>query len=410
MKIVHINHSDDIGGAAIAAFRLCTAMCRAGVDSKMLVYRKLRRDDPMVEEVLHSKVSLILHQVRIRIVKILIRLLFKPFGTFSIPITGVKIHNHRLIKEADVIVLHWISSNMMTMRELKKILCLRKPVFWVLHDCYPFTGGCHVPMECNRYTNNCRDCKFVKRLRWYNIAYKELKKKQTVFDYPNLHFIGPSQWIVNCAKNSTLLGSKDVRVCRNIIDTELFKPNDMADKKEKIGLDPSKKTILFIAASAKDVYKGQKYLNDTLRLLPNEKYQCVVLGADAECGDVSISTFCLGYVSDEAKLVEIYNLADVLILPSLAESFSLVVAEAMACGVPCVGFSCTAIPGLITHKVTGYLADYRSSESLVEGIRWICEESEYNSLSMACIDFIEENCSYHQVLKIYSVVTDSVIR
>lgn len=404
MKIVHINHADNIGGAAIAAYRLSIAMCRAGVDSKMLVYRNLRENDPMVVGLLSSRLSLFFHQVRIRLLTLFIKYYFKPFGTFSIPYSGMSIHNHPLVKSADVIILHWVSSGMMTMKELERILSLGKPVFWMMHDSYPYTGGCHFFWECDRYTKGCEDCLLIGRNCGRGIAHKEFLNKAGVFRYKNLRFIGPSQWEVDCAKRSSLLKGKTVDVCRNVIDTELFRRKNVEDLKSKIGLDAHKNTILFSAVSVKDVYKGLHFLLEAINMLPPEKYQCVILGADSSDLSLEMKTFCLGYIRDEQQMSEIYNLADVFVLPSLAESFSLVIAEAMACGVPCVGFNCTAIPGLISHKKNGYLAKYKSSESLAEGVRWICEESDYRSLSDESVSFIEENCSFHKVREIYKVI------
>ena len=404
MKIVHINHADNIGGAAIAAYRLSTAMCRAGVDSKMLVYRNLRKNDPMVVGLLSSRSSLFFHQVRIRLLTLFIKYYFKPFGTFSIPYSGMSIHNHPLVKSADVIILHWVSSGMMTMKELERILSLGKPVFWMMHDSYPYTGGCHFFWECDRYTKECEDCLLIGRTCGHGVAHIESQKKASVFKKNNLRFIGPSQWEVDCAKRSSLLKGKQVDVCRNVIDTELFRRKNVDDLKKGIGLDAQKKTILFSAASVKDVYKGWNYMAEAIKMLSPKKYQCVVLGADSTDLSFEMKTFCLGYIRDEQQLSDIYNLADVFVLPSLAESFSLVIAEAMACGVPCVGFNCTAIPGLISHKKNGYLAEYKSVESLVMGVRWICEESDYKSLSDESISFIEENSSFHKVREIYKVV------
>lgn len=48
MKILHISVSDKIGGAAIAASRLNTAMIMAGWNSKLLVLYKRSIDDDVV--------------------------------------------------------------------------------------------------------------------------------------------------------------------------------------------------------------------------------------------------------------------------------------------------------------------------------------------------------------------------
>jgi glycosyltransferase involved in cell wall biosynthesis len=40
---------------------------------------------------------------------------------------------------------------------------------------------------------------------------------------------------------------------------------------------------------------------------------------------------------------------------------------------------------MISHKETGYLAKYKSSEDLAEGIHWVLEHSDKQKLSENCI-------------------------
>lgn len=53
-----------------------------------------------------------------------------------------------------------------------------------------------------------------------------------------------------------------------------------------------------------------------------------------------------GYVDEDAK-VDVYNLADIFVFPSLLEGFGMVVAEAMACGVPVVSSNAASLPEVV---------------------------------------------------------------
>ena len=44
--------------------------------------------------------------------------------------------------------------------------------------------------------------------------------------------------------------------------------------------------------------------------------------------------------------------------------------EAMACGVPCVGFNVGGIPEMIDHKANGYVAAYQDAQDFADGIVW----------------------------------------
>ena len=52
-----------------------------------------------------------------------------------------------ILKEADIINLHWINGGFLSLKSLEKLSELNKPVVWTLHDMWAFTGGCHYNSE-----------------------------------------------------------------------------------------------------------------------------------------------------------------------------------------------------------------------------------------------------------------------
>jgi N-acetyl-alpha-D-glucosaminyl L-malate synthase BshA len=63
------------------------------------------------------------------------------------------------------------------------------------------------------------------------------------------------------------------------------------------------------------------------------------------------------YLGKQLDIVSILGCADVLLFPSDTESFGLAPLEAMACEVPVVATKTGGIPEVVTHGVTGYLAE-----------------------------------------------------
>jgi glycosyltransferase involved in cell wall biosynthesis len=83
---------------------------------------------------------------------------------------------------------------------------------------------------------------------------------------------------------------------------------------------------------------------------------------------LGIKTYYLGHISDDRLLCDIYNCADVCVVPSRVESFCLTALEAQSCGVPVVAFDTCGLKDIIVNSKTGFLADSFSHKDLAKKI------------------------------------------
>ena len=68
--------------------------------------------------------------------------------------------------------------------------------------------------------------------------------------------------------------------------------------------------------------------------------------------------------------------ADMLLYPTFFDTFGLVIAEAMACGIPVVTTLCAGASDLVQHGKTGWLVDDpRNIDALAEGVRLLVNDS-----------------------------------
>ena len=136
------------------------------------------------------------------------------------------------------------------------------------------------------------------------------------------------------------------------------------------------------------------YLIEACRQL-GDLCEVVILGGHAEevVAQLPMKAHPLGYVNDEQRIVDVYNAADVFVLPSLSENLPNTIMEAMACGVPCVAFKVGGIPEEIDHLKNGYVAAYRDANDLAKGIEWILQKADYEALSQQAV---------HKVMQCYS--------
>ena len=93
-----------------------------------------------------------------------------------------------------------------------------------------------------------------------------------------------------------------------------------------------------------------------------------------------------------------YNVADVYALPSLADNLPNTLLEALACGIPCVGFDVGGVGEVIRPGETGFLAPPESSESLAWSIHQVFELSPeaWQGLSQRCREVAETEYNLDQ--------------
>ena len=82
-------------------------------------------------------------------------------------------------------------------------------------------------------------------------------------------------------------------------------------------------------------------------------------------------------------MAEIYNAADLFVIPSLEDNLPNTVMESMACGTPCVGFDTGGIPEMIDHGCNGYVAHHKSAEDFARGIIVLLQEADYPAYALA---------------------------
>jgi glycosyltransferase involved in cell wall biosynthesis len=161
------------------------------------------------------------------------------------------------------------------------------------------------------------------------------------------------------------------------VDHEVFRPYDDVTKK---------KGRLMVTSSSDVPMKGLVPLLEAIAKLRVERdIDLVVIGQPRPKGRVAQTMTRLGLedivhtisgVSDE-ELARLYGEAEVAIVPSLYEGFSLPAIEAMSCGVAVVATTGGALPEVVgTSGETGLLVEPNDPEALVAAIRELLDNEE----------------------------------
>lgn len=389
MRVLLINTSERIGGAAVAASRLMETLKNHGIKTKLLVRDK--QTDQITVVALKRSWKLIAKFVWERFV-IWKANHFQKNHLFAVDIanTGTDITALPEFQQADIIHLHWINQGMLSLNNLNKILASGKPVIWTMHDMWPCTGICHHARECTLYQTECHNCPFINQGKQkHDLSYRIFHKKKQIYRQYHLTFVTCSHWLEEQAKQSALLSGHTITCIPNPINTNLFKPRNKQEARALCQLPLNKKLLLFGSVKITDKRKGVDYFIESCHLLakqhPELKEQLCVVTFGQQSEELKdllpFDMRALNFVSNEHQLVNIYNAVDVFVTPSLEENLPNMIMEAMACGIPCVGFQVGGIPEMIDHLHNGYVAQYKSTEDLANGIYWTLTDPDYASLS-----------------------------
>jgi glycosyltransferase involved in cell wall biosynthesis len=162
------------------------------------------------------------------------------------------------------------------------------------------------------------------------------------------------------------------------VDIDLFKPLP------EVEVVPGR---LVTTASADVAMKGLKFLLEAVAKLRTERddVHLVVIGKRKPGGASDATIKRLGLEDhvefitgvEEQRIIELYSEAEMAVVPSLYEGFSLPAIEAMACGAPLVGTTGGAIPEVIGKDGdTALLVPPGDSEALAAKIRWGLEQDD----------------------------------
>lgn len=412
MKILIINTAENKGGAAVACNRLHEALLQNGHDSKMLVRQKSSNDSTVIEftqSIIRKKINLFFFFLELFILKF-----FKKDGVdFSLPWFGPALHKHPLVKEADIIHLHWVQNSFLTLNCLKKLQKLKKPIVWTLHDMWAFTGGCHYNIECRKFETSCEHCPQLKNTAVVDFSRSTFSNKQKIYSTKNT-IVAPSQWLANEARASSLLKNNSINVIPYNIYFDLFKPVNKNTAKKSFGIEESKKIILFVSMNVEDHRKGFEYFKQSIIELENNienwcnDYEVLAIGRNTDIKHFNTKIHYTGRLSDVDKISMAYAAADVFVAPSLQDNLPNTVIESLSCGTPVVAFNIGGMPDMIEHKENGYLAESKNSKSLSEGILYCLSNDMKESCRNKVLNTYSSSLISKKYIDLYKSCIDEV--
>ena len=372
MRVVIINRSDHLGGAAIASSRLAAALRQQGVDARMLVADRGTEGDHVAiagsafarkKAFLTERWGIYWRNGRRR------DTLFK----IDTATHGLDVSRHPWVREADVIVLGWVNQGMLSLADVERLGKLGKPLVWVMHDMWNCTGLCHHAYECEAYHARCRACPLL-GTEGDDLSTLTQARKATLYRRTTVQFVAVSQWLASCCQNSSLLRDKPVTVIGNPFAAGEFDWHRATDN--PYGVAPGSKVFVMGAARLDDPVKGMDLLIAALRHLAQERHDVLQrmhlvlyghLRDQSLLEQLPVAHTHLGYVTD---VETVYRHADVVLSTSRYESCGYTLAEGMACGCVPVTTGQGGQVDIVRHLHDGYVTGSVAPADIARGIVW----------------------------------------
>lgn len=395
MNIAQVTYTDALSGPGIAASRLMSGLKSAGAESQMLVARAIQPAAAVTQ--LGGKTGFAMTAARQFAAKTWLRACGAWTGeTLSgnfFP-SGLPYRLNR--SDFDVVNLHWICGEMIGIEELSRI---RRPLVWTFHDEWPLLGLDHYerPNDSIRDRSSRPTPHFVDR--WVRT------RKDRYWRSARPTIICPSRWLADRAR-ARLGPAASVRTIPNAVPLEIYTPRDRAEAKRSLGLPPDRAVIGFGAVNAlADPRKGGKYLQASLDILKQQGYadriSLLVFGSRAHGEPMPLPAHYCGIVREDHRLSQLYSAMDAFVCPSTQDNLPNTVAEALACGIPCVAFAVGGLPDLVHNGRTGFLAAPFDAGELAAGIIRCLEPDRAGELRVGARRFAEQTVAPARVARQY---------
>ncbi|AIC98644.1 N-acetyl-alpha-D-glucosaminyl L-malate synthase BshA [Bacillus subtilis] len=203
---------------------------------------------------------------------------------------------------------------------------------------------------------------------------------------------------------------KKIETIYNFIDERVYLKKNTAAIKEKHGILPDEKVVIHVSN-----FRKVKRVQDVIRVFRNiagkTKAKLLLVGDGPEK-----STACelirkygledqVLMLGNQDRVEELYSISDLKLLLSEKESFGLVLLEAMACGVPCIGTNIGGIPEVIKNNVSGFLVDVGDVGAATARAMSILEDEQLsNRFTKAAIEMLENEFSSKKIVSQYEQI------
>lgn len=311
-----------------------------------------------------------------------------------------------------IVHLHCINGYMVNIYKLLGFLKEHQyKTVLTLHAEFMYTAGCGHSYDCEQWkigcckdTNICPQFNKQRPKSWFfNRCNREWNLMRNGFEgFSNLTICPVSDWIANRAKQSPFMKNHKITTVMNGIDTNIFNYKKSLDKLKKKHNIANEKIILYVTPNFLSEIKGGKYVLELANKLIGKNFKFILIGKNTNQANMPSNIITLEHTDNQKQLAEYYSLADITLLTSKRETFSMICVESLCCGTPIVGFKAGA-PETISIKEYCSFVKYGNIEELANSIEEFLQISFNKSMisNEAKVIYDKKNMA-NNYMKVYS--------
>ncbi len=279
-----------------------------------------------------------------------------------------------------------------------------------LHAEFMFTANCGHSFECEKWKTGCGCCprhKSETKSIFFDNTAKSWKKLKSAFEGfgDNLIVTSVSPWLQKRAMESPILSEFKHVVVLNGLDTSVFCYKD-SFLRDKYQISPEQKVVFFATpefSSDRNHLKGGWFLIELAKQLKDVLF--FVAGPYDSSLCVPDNIKMLGLIKDQKELASLYSMADITILLSKRETFSMICAESLCCGTPVVGFKAGA-PEMIAITEFSKWCEYGNLDLLKINVEDMLLNKSFDKqlISRLAIERYDKSVMASNYLKIYNAL------
>ncbi|MFC4183880.1 N-acetyl-alpha-D-glucosaminyl L-malate synthase BshA [Saccharococcus thermophilus] len=209
---------------------------------------------------------------------------------------------------------------------------------------------------------------------------------------------------------------KPIQTVYNFVDERVYRRKEAGYLKKEYGIQENEKVIIHVSN-----FRKVKRVPDVVRAFSLIRKQLpaklLLVGDGPEMTVVSHLVEELGlnddvrFLGKQDRLDELYSISDVKLLLSEKESFGLVLLEAMACGVPCVGTTIGGIPEVIEDGHTGFLCGLGDVEEVAEKtLRILTDPQLHTYMAKQAVQTVYQKFHSREIVQQYEDIYVSLVK